>query len=204
MANFIVENHGHLLENLNAHQWLNRNRYQLYAQSIVNMGGAIQNCWGFIDGTVRPICRPSNNQDEYYSGHKRLHCVKYQSVLTPDGLIVNLKGAFPGRRHDAGIFRETNLYEELEQNVLFPNGEHYVLYGDQAYGALYYRKVDPGGSGKGLFWCPSPQGEDERVYEKNADGDDDGKVVRRDWYWNQGPVPGKSALFPTRPPSAHK
>jgi hypothetical protein len=98
------------------------------------MGRAIQNCWGFIDGTVRPICRPSNNQDEYYSGHKRLHCVKYQSVLTPDGLIVNLKGAFPGRRHDAGIFRETNLYEELEQNVLFPNGEHYVLYGDQAYG----------------------------------------------------------------------
>jgi hypothetical protein len=35
MANFIVENHGHLLENLNAHQWLNRNRYQLYAQVIL-------------------------------------------------------------------------------------------------------------------------------------------------------------------------
>ncbi|KAG5884379.1 hypothetical protein JTB14_026211 [Gonioctena quinquepunctata] len=70
-ANFIVANHGHLLENLNAHQWLNRNRYRLYAQSISNMGGAIQNCWGFIDGTVRPICRPSINQEEYYSGHKR-------------------------------------------------------------------------------------------------------------------------------------
>ncbi|XP_045460372.1 uncharacterized protein LOC123670849 [Harmonia axyridis] len=52
-ANFIMENHGHLLDNLSAHQWLDRNRYQLYALSIRNMGGAVPNCWGFIDGTVR-------------------------------------------------------------------------------------------------------------------------------------------------------
>lgn len=98
------------------------------------MGAAVQNCWGFIDGTIRPTCRPTINQEEYYSGHKRVHGIKYQSVLTPDGLIINLKGAFPGRRHDAGIFRETNLYQELEQNAMFPNDENYVLYGDQAYG----------------------------------------------------------------------
>lgn len=98
------------------------------------MGGALQNCWGFIDGTVRPICRPSIQQEEYYSGHKRVHCVKYQSVLCPDGIIINLKGAFPGRRHDAGILRLSNLYQQLEENTVFPNNESFVLYGDQAYG----------------------------------------------------------------------
>lgn len=133
-ANFIVENHGHLLDNLSAHQWLDRNRYQLYAQSIRNMGGAVPNCWGFIDGTVRQICRPSIHQEDYYSGHKRVHCVKYQSILCPDGIIINLKGAFPGRRHDSGILRETNIYNQLEQNCIFSNNENYVIYGDQAYG----------------------------------------------------------------------
>lgn len=44
-----------------------------------------------------------------------------------------MKGAYEGRRHDAGIFRESGLYEELTQNVVFDN-QHFLLYGDQAYG----------------------------------------------------------------------
>lgn len=98
------------------------------------MGGALPNCWGFIDGTVRGIRRPSAEQEEYYSGHKRKHCVKYQSILCPDGIIVNLKGAFPGRRHDSGILRETNIYNQLEQNCMFPNNEYFVIYRYQAFG----------------------------------------------------------------------
>ncbi|KAJ8931479.1 hypothetical protein NQ314_015600 [Rhamnusium bicolor] len=65
---------------------------------------------------------------------KRFHCVKYQSVICPDGIVISLKGAYPGRRHDSGIFRESGLYEELEQCAVFENGENYVLYEDQAYG----------------------------------------------------------------------
>lgn len=61
-----------------------------------------------------------------------MHCLKFQSVICPDGIIINLKGAYPGRRHDAGIFRESGLYEELEQNVVFPD-RNFCLYGDQAY-----------------------------------------------------------------------
>lgn len=96
----------------------------------------MQNCWGFIDGTARQICRPSVEQENYYSGHKRFHCLKYQSVLCPDGIIVSLKGAYPGRRHDAGIFRETGLYNELEQVANFGPNEKFCLYGDQAYGLM--------------------------------------------------------------------
>jgi hypothetical protein len=79
------------------------------------------------------ICRPSINQEEYFSGHKRHHCVKYQSVLCPDGIIASLMGPYPGRRHDAGIFRESNLYNQLEQRARFAENEKYVLYGDPAY-----------------------------------------------------------------------
>jgi hypothetical protein len=129
-TNIIMENKGNLLENLQANQWLDRNRLQYYAQAVRNRGGAVQNFWGFIDGTARPICRPSVQQENYYSGHKRFHCLKYQSILCPDGIIVNLKGAYQGRRHDAGIFRESQLYNELERAVVFPDNERYVLYGD--------------------------------------------------------------------------
>lgn len=68
----------------------------VFFKAIENKGGAVHNCWGFIDGTCRQICRPSQQQQEYYSGHKRFHCLKYQSVLCPDGIIASLKGGFPG------------------------------------------------------------------------------------------------------------
>lgn len=83
-----------------------------------------------MDGTARAIWRPNVDQEKYYSGHKRFHCIKYQSLLCPDGIITSLKGGWPGRRQVAG----SHIYEELERVPVFPNKIKYVLYGDQAYG----------------------------------------------------------------------
>jgi hypothetical protein len=47
--------------------------------------------------------------------------------------IASLMGPYPGRRHDAGIFRESILYNQLEQRARFGKNEKYVLYGDPAY-----------------------------------------------------------------------
>lgn len=94
-------------------------------------GGAIPNCWDFIDVTARAICKPTVDQENYFSGHKRFHCVKYQSVLCPDGIIASLKG-----RHDAAMFAESNLYAELESVRVFPKGSKFALYGDQVYGIM--------------------------------------------------------------------
>ncbi|KAG8177069.1 hypothetical protein JTE90_015721 [Oedothorax gibbosus] len=58
-----------------------------------------------LDGTCRAICRPSINQEDFYSGHKRMHCLKYLDILCPDGMIVCLVGPFRGRRDDS----ETSL-----------------------------------------------------------------------------------------------
>jgi hypothetical protein len=129
----VFENKGYLLNDLRNLQWLTEERLQVYAKSLIDKGSPIHNCWGFIDGTPRAICRPSIDQQEYFSGHKRYHCLKYQSVVCPDGIITSLLGPFKGARHDAGILRETNLYNQLIEKVKFNDENKYVLYGDPAY-----------------------------------------------------------------------
>lgn len=42
-------------------------------QAIPAKGAAVKNFWGFIDETARAIGTPSQNQELYYSGHKRVH-----------------------------------------------------------------------------------------------------------------------------------
>nr|CAI5849528.1 unnamed protein product [Callosobruchus analis] len=59
---------------------------------------------------------------------------KNQSVLAPDGMIISLMGSFEGRRHDARILHESNLYEQLQRCASFPDGHKFVIYGGQAYG----------------------------------------------------------------------
>ncbi|KAJ8914010.1 hypothetical protein NQ315_012033, partial [Exocentrus adspersus] len=135
ISDFIDANFGAKLDNLGNNHFLNRNKVEEYAQAINIKECPLQNCWAFIDGTARAICRPSENQEAYYSGHKKMHCLKYQSVCTPDGLIINLQGAYQGRRHDAAILRESRLLEQLQLHVVFPDQE-FVLYGDEGYGLM--------------------------------------------------------------------
>ena len=65
---------------------------QTYADAIRMKGSALPNCFGFIDGTVRPICRPQENQRIVYNGHKRVYGLKYQSVALLCGMIANMYG----------------------------------------------------------------------------------------------------------------
>ena len=55
-------------------------------------GSPLNNCFGFIDGPVRPICRPDENQQIVDNGHKRIHALKFQSVALPNDIIENLLG----------------------------------------------------------------------------------------------------------------
>lgn len=127
----ILDNFEHLINSL--HQpWLTSQDLQEMADCIQQKGCPLDKCWGFIDGTVVQICRPEFNQRDLYSGHKRVHCLKFQSVVTPNGLIASLMGPFLGRRHDAGIFHESRIQEQLQQKTDV-NGNLYYLYGDAAY-----------------------------------------------------------------------
>ena len=86
-----------------------------------------------MDGTVRPIFRASMNQRAVYNGHKRVHSLKFQSVLAPNGMIANLFGPVEGRRHDATMLMMLGLLDELQQFSYAPNGEALCTYGDPAY-----------------------------------------------------------------------
>ena len=91
MIDFIYETFNHRLLQWN-HQVLNANALETYAAAITAKGLHLNNCFGFIDGTVRPICRPGENQQIVYNGHKRIHALKFLSVALPNGIIGNLFG----------------------------------------------------------------------------------------------------------------
>ena len=86
-----------------------------------------------MDGTVRPICRPKQHQRAVYNGHKRVHALKFQSVVTPNGLIANLFGPVEGRRHDSAMLAMSGLLEQLEQHSFSLDGQPLCIYGDPAY-----------------------------------------------------------------------
>ena len=91
VVDFIYDMHNHRLT-----QWSNTllspQRLEEYAAAISDHGAALNNCFGFIDGTVREICRPKENQRIVYNGHKRKHALKFQSVTLPSGMIAQMYG----------------------------------------------------------------------------------------------------------------
>ena len=91
----------------------------------------LDNCWGFIDGTVRPLCRPGENQRILYNGHK--HAIKFQSVVTHNGLIANMYGPVEGKRHDRGMLAASGLLFKLQQSSFGLNRNTLRIYGDPAY-----------------------------------------------------------------------
>ena len=91
VLNHLYQIRGHRLT-----QWndtiLHPQALEQYAEAIHDKGAPLQNCFGFIDGTVRPISRPRDNQRRVYNGHKCVHALQFQSVMIPDGLIAKMYG----------------------------------------------------------------------------------------------------------------
>ena len=73
-------------------QLLSRDKLQVYADAVADKAAALSNCFGFVDSTVQPICRPGKDQKIVYNGHKRVHALKFQSVSLPNGLLTHLYG----------------------------------------------------------------------------------------------------------------
>ena len=100
-----------------------------WSNKVSDKGAALDNCVGFIDGTCRQICRPSVHQRSFYNGHKHYHCLKYQSITVPCGIIIDLSGPHIGIRHDLRMLNESNLLQRF-MNI----SSSYVIYGDPAFG----------------------------------------------------------------------
>ena len=87
----IYQEHNHRLTQWN-YTLLNPALLESYARAIDSKGSPLPNCFSFIGGTVRPICRPEQNQRIVYNGHKRVRGLKYQSVVLPSGVIASMYG----------------------------------------------------------------------------------------------------------------
>ena len=85
----LIYNQWHHLLTTYTHNLLSPANLVRYADVVHRFGAVLNNCWGFIDGTVRPVCRPGVNQRVLYNCHKRVHSIKFQSVVLPNGLVGN-------------------------------------------------------------------------------------------------------------------
>ena len=106
---------------------------QEYANVIHENGAPLENCLGFIDGTVIELCRHKPIfQRIVYNGHKRVHSIKFQSLALSSGLIGNLSGPYEGRRHDSTMLHESSLLNDLRRFAWY-NNQPLCIYGDPAY-----------------------------------------------------------------------
>ena len=69
IMNFVYKNYNYLLNDFNQ-PWLSRNKLEEYSIAIHNKRAPPINCFGFMDGTVRPCSRPGQNQRILFNGHK--------------------------------------------------------------------------------------------------------------------------------------
>ena len=75
---------------------------------------------------MREVARPQENQRVMYNGHKRIHSIKFQSVVLDNRLTANLHGPFGGKRHDSTILQQSGILNEL-QRLAFHKGHRCLL-----------------------------------------------------------------------------
>ncbi len=127
MLSFLCAAHKHRLNTI-TQPWLD---HAVFCQVTLPKGATLANIFGFIDGTTVCICRPSTGQEEVFSGHKHYHVLKFQHVMTPNGIIAHSFGPFAGRCNDAAMYRDSGLDAELQRTHL--NGQQLALFGDRGY-----------------------------------------------------------------------
>ena len=106
-------------------------RVPLYARAVDAYTGIPGlHCFGFIDGTSRAICRPGYWQRDFYSGHKRNHCLQFLSITSPDGMVLWTWGPTNGCQQDNFMLGESELALQLLPSLGEYLGQRYCVYGD--------------------------------------------------------------------------
>ncbi|EOD29632.1 hypothetical protein EMIHUDRAFT_113665 [Emiliania huxleyi CCMP1516] len=115
--------------------------FHQFAQAFTDYGLPIQNLIGFIDGKLWAVCRPGRYQNVLYSGHKRIHGIKTQGIIFPNGMQPYPFGPVNGSRHDSTVLSRSRIVQILHDLcrggpfAWMPGGlgQDYCLFGDSAY-----------------------------------------------------------------------
>ena len=133
MLQDICSKHMHRLQDVHK-PWV---EHSDFAEMISAKGCPLEKVWGFLDGTQGRMCRPQVGQESVFNGHKRIHSLKYQSVMTPNGLIAHFFGPIEGRRHDSAMYYLSGLDAHIS-DIRGQDGSLLALYGDSAYAFRRY------------------------------------------------------------------
>ena len=104
---------------------------------------------GFIDGTIRKMCRPGGDDDpqrECYDCHHKVQGLAWQSVVFANGIIGYIHMEV-GRRHDSYLRSQSALNERFAA-VQERNDVQCKVYGDAAYPIMSH--IDRGFKGANL------------------------------------------------------
>ena len=112
----------------------------------------VQGLIGFFDGVTYSVCRPGGREQRcMYSGHKKEHCYREQTLVLVNGLIMSMFGPYKGASNDQELLHFSGILHVLDQAV--PPG--FVFYGDKGYIRTHqtprlvtpFRGVDANGPG---------------------------------------------------------
>ena len=110
--------------------------FQRFADRIRKGGrkgpAPLTNCMGYLDGSNQYISKPHLNQGILYNGHKRKHCVKWQGIMLPNGIMPMPFGPIHGRHHDSYML-DCSQVVRIMRRCCRRLGTTYQLYGDPAY-----------------------------------------------------------------------
>ena len=62
-------------------------RFGEFADAIHRRGSPLRNIIGFVDGKLQNVGRPGRNQGVLYSGMNRVHAIKWQGIMLPNGMM---------------------------------------------------------------------------------------------------------------------
>ncbi|CAM5150989.1 unnamed protein product [Natator depressus] len=98
------------------------------------------NCGGAIEGAHIPILAPEHQAGEYIN-RKGYFSIVLQALVDHKGRFTNINVGWLGKVHDARIFRNSGLFQKLQEGTLFPDQKitvgdvemPIVILGDPAY-----------------------------------------------------------------------
>lgn len=132
MVEYVNRKFAHLVDDRSFTSW--ESRFDDFAEAFARSrpgGLPVDSLIGFIDGKLYPVARPTRGQQAVYSGHKRIHGLKVQGIVFPNGI-----QPYPfmclGSRHDGYGLRASRILDILRaccQRL----GVDYRLFGDSAY-----------------------------------------------------------------------
>lgn len=170
MINFVCTTWGYLLVD-NLEYWYPffpqfcnsiRQRVERNVGDVVTLEEDLENGFsivGFIDNTISAICRPGGGpappggpgaprydpqlQQAFYTRYKKLHGVKFQAIVLPNGMFLHVHGAMEARHHDIENLRSSMILQNLFD---LQNGQaaKYTIHGDGAYN-IAHRMITGGG-----------------------------------------------------------